>query len=113
MSTLEKERIRLAKWRAENPDKVKAYHQKWRGELVSYMLSRSRRRATRKGLAFELTGPFMPSIDRLDSNAGYVKDNCRVVALIYNMAKSSWSDDIVYTMAKALVTKEEANDKLP
>lgn len=39
--------------------------------------------------------PWTPSIDRWDSTKGYTPDNCRVVSTIYNMAKSTWSDEVV------------------
>lgn len=49
--------------------------------------------------------PWSPSIDRKDSSRGYTMDNCQVVCWAYNMAKSEWSDDVVLTMARALVAK--------
>jgi hypothetical protein len=49
--------------------------------------------------------PFRPSIDRIDNNKGYTKDNCRIVCVIYNKAKSDYSDLDVVAMAKGLVQK--------
>lgn len=34
--------------------------------------------------------PFMPAIDRIDPNKGYIKGNCRVVTNVVNLAKEAW-----------------------
>jgi len=47
--------------------------------------------------------PFAPSLDRIDSNKGYTKDNIQVVILIYNTAKRQFHHDDVMKMAQALV----------
>lgn len=39
--------------------------------------------------------PYQASLDRIDSSIGYVKGNVRFVALIYNYAKNTFSDDDV------------------
>lgn len=49
--------------------------------------------------------PFRPSIDRIDNTKGYTKDNCRLVCVIYNKAKSDYNDEDVMKMAKGLVSK--------
>lgn len=49
--------------------------------------------------------PFSPSVDRIDPSKGYTVENCRVVCLIFNIAKNQFSDDDVVKMAKALVVK--------
>lgn len=36
--------------------------------------------------------PFMPSIDRIECNKGYVPDNCRMVCVITNFAMGSWGE---------------------
>jgi hypothetical protein len=47
--------------------------------------------------------PFRPSIDRIDNSRGYTKDNCRVVCVIFNKAKSDCLDEDVIKMAVSLV----------
>lgn len=47
--------------------------------------------------------PFAPSIDRVDSNKGYTKDNCRVVSWMYNCGKSTYTDDVLYIICKAVI----------
>lgn len=37
------------------------------------------------------------------SGRGYTKDNCRIVSVIYNKAKSDYRDEDVIKMAKALL----------
>jgi hypothetical protein len=39
--------------------------------------------------------PLSPSIDKIDPDKGYLKDNCRVVCWWYNLSKSIWSDSLV------------------
>lgn len=46
---------------------------------------------------------FRPSVDRIDNSKGYTKDNCRVVAVIYNKAKSDYNDEDVLKMAKSMI----------
>lgn len=38
--------------------------------------------------------PFMPAIDRIDPNKGYIKGNCRIVTNVVNHAKEAWSDKL-------------------
>ena len=44
--------------------------------------------------------PFSPSIDRIDSTKGYVKENVRIVWLIENYCKNSFTDDVVIEFCK-------------
>lgn len=39
--------------------------------------------------------PWAPSLDRRDNSKGYTRDNVRVVCLAYNIARSTWSDEVV------------------
>jgi len=45
--------------------------------------------------------PYSPSIDRIDSNKGYIKGNVQVTCFIYNMCKNTFTDEDVI----AFVTK--------
>lgn len=91
----------------------------------------ARYRALRKRLAFDLTrewceenwigkcavthidfqfgsqlhSPFSPSIDRIDAEKGYTKDNCRFVLFAVNSFKGKGSDADIFTIAKAIVEK--------
>ena len=49
--------------------------------------------------------PFRPSVDRIDSNRGYVKDNVRIVLSIVNTMKADWPDDIVDKVVTAWSAK--------
>ena len=92
------------------------------------MLSAIRCRATRDGLAFELTEewyteryqrgcsvtsipfdppqsgtPWVAHVDRIVPNLGYTISNCRLVCACFNVAKKNWTDNDVLIMARALV----------
>ncbi|MBI64668.1 MAG: hypothetical protein CL778_05280 [Chloroflexi bacterium] len=43
-----------------------------------------------------------PSLDKIDPEGGYRKDNCRVVVTLYNRAKGIWTDEELKKLATAL-----------
>ena len=47
--------------------------------------------------------PYAPSIDRIDNNKGYTKENCQVVIWAYNCAKATWSDELLYIILKKVI----------
>jgi hypothetical protein len=49
--------------------------------------------------------PWMPSIDRLDSSKGYVPGNVRAVCWAFNQMRGDFNDEVVMTLAKALISK--------
>lgn len=49
--------------------------------------------------------PWSPSVDRIDPNRGYTKDNCQLVSLIYNISKSNWTHDDVRELSKRVLFK--------
>lgn len=53
----------------------------------------------------QMHGSFAPSIDRINNEEGYVPDNCTVVCVMYNKAKSDGLAEDVLTMARAMVSK--------
>lgn len=55
--------------------------------------------------------PWQPSVDRLDPTKGYTKRNCRMVCLIYNLARNQFRDADVMTLADALVSRRNARIK--
>lgn len=105
----------LAKWRADNPDKVSAYQKAWLSKPVNrsrILLTSAKARAARRGLPFDLTlddvqlppvcpifgtpfdiapgvvSPNSPSVDRIDPSGGYVKGNVWVISHRANRIKS-------------------------
>lgn len=110
------------------------YHRTVKG-LASKLYSAAKKRSTVSGIEFTLTvgwveehlNPMVceatglglsletiegqmhtynrPSIDRKDNNKGYTPDNCQVVSIIYNKAKSDGSHEDVMAMCKALMEK--------
>jgi len=39
------------------------------------------------------TSPWIPSVDRIDNEKGYTKDNCRLVCFIFNIVKNRFTDE--------------------
>lgn len=61
------------------------------------------------GLKFDVSrpsgfraNPMFPSVDRVDNSIGYTKDNCKMVVLVYNIAKNEWGVDVINSVAKAM-----------
>jgi len=46
--------------------------------------------------------PYSASLDRIDNSKGYIKGNVRFVALIFNYARNSFSDNEVLDFCKAV-----------
>lgn len=46
-----------------------------------------------------------PSIDRIDNDKGYTKDNCQIVSVIYNKAKSDGNHEHVMEMCECLMKR--------
>lgn len=47
--------------------------------------------------------PFTPSLDRIDSHAGYTPGNVRLICLCVNIALSNWGEGVFSLMAKGYV----------
>lgn len=67
-------------------------------------------RCQKTGIAFDLAPhpdhrvhPLAPSIDRISPKKGYVKGNIQVVVWAYNSARNQWGDDVLLTLARAIV----------
>jgi hypothetical protein len=59
--------------------------------------------ATGLNLSAKIGCPFKASIDRINSNKGYVKGNIRVVAAMFNFMKQDYSDKQFAHIAKAFL----------
>ena len=46
--------------------------------------------------------PWYPSIDRINSKKGYIKDNCRVVCVAVNLAMNEWGESVLIRIASAM-----------
>lgn len=53
----------------------------------------------------KFSDPFAPSIDRLDNDKGYVRNNVRLVCRIANFAMSVWGEVALIHLARAIVKK--------
>ena len=49
-----------------------------------------------------------PSIDRIVPELGYVRGNIQIVSLWYNVAKFSWSEDVMLDMCRRVVNIHDA-----
>lgn len=50
--------------------------------------------------------PWGPSIDKINPNKGYTKDNIQLVCLMYNFCKGVWSDEEVKQFCKKVIQNE-------
>ena len=48
--------------------------------------------------------PYQASLDRIDNTKGYIKGNVRFVALVFNYARNSFSDDQVIEFCKQVAS---------
>jgi hypothetical protein len=132
----EKRRAASAKWSKDNPEKVAAKQKVWRDKHPKkVLLSRAKGRAKKLerdfsiteddfhlpdicpvlGIPMSLGGDIQssPSLDRLDSNKGYVKGNVWVISWLANIRKSSQSfEDLekLYLAWKDIRQKLEVHD---
>jgi len=53
--------------------------------------------------------PFSMSIDRINPDKGYTKENVRLVAYCYNLARSNWGDDFTLEMCQRVVERARAS----
>lgn len=51
------------------------------------------------------THPYAPSLDRIVPALGYVKSNTRLVLFAVNRAMSDWGQEVLLTIARAIVNK--------
>jgi hypothetical protein len=78
------------------------------------LINAARGRCVLTGIQFEFQftssksrrRPFAPSLDRVDSNKGYSKDNCRLICAALNCALGDWGMDPLMRIARALVVRE-------
>lgn len=49
--------------------------------------------------------PWAPSVDRIDCSRGYLPGNVRVVCWAFNTMRSDFPDEVVLTLARALVAR--------
>ena len=54
--------------------------------------------------------PFLPSIDRIDSNKGYTRENCRVVITAFNLLKSDFDEETLEIFCKNFISKYEKDN---
>jgi hypothetical protein len=56
--------------------------------------------------------PFVPSLDRIDSSAGYSKDNCRLICAALNLALMDFGESVFNQLAVGHVTTKLMENNL-
>lgn len=51
---------------------------------------------------------FWPSIDRIDPDVGYTRENCRLVLTAVNFALNAWGDEVFMRIARAAIDAESS-----
>lgn len=121
----ESERIRQAKYRSNNFPKyiLTRFKSKAKKEGRNFNLDENWIKTQLKnkvcsvtGLPFEIPtykpgkvgerGPWTPSVDRIDNNLGYTKNNCQLVIWMYNLAKNNYTENDLIRMSMAFVSKK-------
>lgn len=127
-------KARVTKWNAANPERTKRYHDTCnRKKPWLILVQTAKGRAADKKVPFDLTikwgearwtgfceltglpfedgigkgkhGPYSASVDRIVPELGYVQNNCRIVLLAVNQMKSVGTDEQMYAIAEALLSK--------
>lgn len=71
-------------------------------EDVTRVVDRSKGCCEVSGIAFEDTGPFKPSLDRIVPELGYIPGNIRVVCLVTNTAMLHYGEECLFKLAIAI-----------
>ena len=79
----------------------------WEGQGGHCPLTGWKLRLPQSTAGFGGAVPDNASLDRIDSNLGYVKGNVRYIALMANWARNSWDDDMLRAFARAVVEHED------
>ncbi|WP_333710325.1 hypothetical protein [Malikia spinosa] len=85
---------------------------------MSDLIRRSRWRCEISGIHFEFAAPtqrgphrpFAPSLDRIDSNIGYIKSNVRLVCLAVNLAMNRWGVEVLEKISAGIMGAMSKSD---
>ena len=116
--TKERNTSKMAEWRRKNPAKKLLSNLKQRGNIdideqwIQERLDAGVCEVT--GIEFEFPNygegargfnhyPWNASVDKVNPNGGYRKDNCKLVVWAYNRAKGLWTDEDMVKLAKGIL----------
>lgn len=104
-------KVRKDKRNSKNPVKVRLDYARERAnkfkrefnldqDYIRFLLEKQDNRCALSDIPFEEQGKFSFSIDRIDSNKGYTKDNIQLVNQYINVMKSDMSQEMFLLMCK-------------
>lgn len=95
--------LRSIKYRAKKNGLEFDLTREWVIEKLSGRCEFTGKRFIITGNGDTLRGPWSPSVDKIDVTRGYTIDNCRMVVLAFNQARSNWGDESVRELARAIL----------
>ncbi|GAH01609.1 unnamed protein product, partial [marine sediment metagenome] len=57
--------------------------------------------------------PYTMSLDRINPDKGYIKDNIRIVSVWYNLSRGNWGDEFTLEMCQRVIERARLTQSDP